>query len=227
MDVSHFNFMHKDHRDSERKYYRASRRKNDLISRIFLLTPLALIIGNVFATILLTRASLENYPGGQALAIFHQSISNNNTRKQSIFLSYISMWYPHLRLLAPPHIHISNLAAQSGASLFLQLHSSPHYYHQSLSTTHDEWNYNKTENLPISALCSLSSPVFTHLISEIPPSKDPLLDTHWYTVEVIKGFDRWSVDWDLLKAKSKNAADLSKVLRLVASDKLWILARKK
>ena len=87
MDVSHFTFMHKDHRDSERKYYRASRRKNDLISRIFLLTPLALIIGNVFITILLTRASLENYPGGQALAIFHQSFSNNNTRKQSIFLN--------------------------------------------------------------------------------------------------------------------------------------------
>jgi hypothetical protein len=47
-------------------------------------------------------------------------------------------------------------------------------------------------------------------------------------VEVIKGFDRWSVNWDLLKAfKAKgNAADLLKALRLVASDKLWILARK-
>lgn len=128
--------------------------------------------------------------------------------------------------LAPPHIHISNLAAQSGASLFLQLHSSPHYYLQPLSITHDEWNYNKTENLSISALCSLSSsPVITHLISEIPPSKDPLLDTHWYTVEVIKGFDRWSIDWDLLKAIG-NVADLSKVLSLVKGDKLWILARK-
>ena len=124
--------------------------------------------------------------------------------------------------LAPPHIHISNLAAQSGASLFLQLHSSPHYYHQPLSITHDEWNYNKTENLSISDLCSLSPPVFTHLISEIPPSKDPLLDTHWYVVEVIKGFDRWTIDWDLLEAKG----NLSKILRLVTSDKLWILARK-
>ena len=149
---------------------------------------------------------------------------------QFIFLNYISMFVTLIFCsipLAPPHIHISNLAAQSGASLFLQLHSSPHYHHhQHLFTTHDEWNYNKTENLTVSALCSLSSsPVITHLISEIPPSKDPLLDTHWYTVQVIKGFDRWSIDWDLLKAKGK-AAGLSKVLRLVTSDKLWILARK-
>lgn len=126
-------------------------------------------------------------------------------------------------LLAPPHIHISNLAAQSGASLFLQLHSSPHYYYQPLSTTRDEWNYNKTENLTTSALSS--SPAITHLISEIPPSKDPLLDAHWSTVKVIKGFDRWSIDWDILKAKGK-AADLLKVLKLVTGDKLWILARK-
>ena len=140
-------------------------------------------------------------------------------------VSLSSSVYPSLAL---PHIHISNLAAQSGASLFLQLHSSPHYSNQPLSTTHDEWSYNKTENLTISTLCSLSSssfPIITHLISEIPPSEDPLLDTHWYTVEVIKGFDRWSIDWDLLKAKGKTA-DLLKVLRLVASDKLWILARK-
>jgi hypothetical protein len=46
-------------------------------------------------------------------------------------------------------------------------------------------------------------------------------------VEVIKGFDHWSIDWDVLKAKSNAATDLSKVLRLVTSDKLWILARKK
>ena len=132
--------------------------------------------------------------------------------------------------LAPPHIHISNLAAQSGASLFLQLHSSPHYHHQPLSNTHDEWVYNKTENLTISILCSSSSPVITHLISEIPPSKDPLLDQHWYTVQVVEGFDRWSIDWDLL-GKGEAAGGMwrrfMKILRLEKSEKLWILARKK
>jgi hypothetical protein len=56
--------------------------------------------------------------------------------------------------------------------------------------------------------------------------KGLLPDTHWYTVKAIKGYDRWSIDWDLLKAKANNAADLWKVLRLVTSDKLWILARK-
>jgi len=146
--------------------------------------------------------------------------------------------YPNLPFffsipLAPPHIHISNLAAQGGASLFLQLHSSPHYCRRPLTNTHDEWTYNKTENLTIFTLCS-SPPIITYLISEIPPSKDPLLDKHWYTVEVIKGFDRWTIDWDLLTGKGNAAADgddllgkFMKVLRLVKSDKLWILARKK
>jgi hypothetical protein len=41
-------------------------------------------MGNIFITILLTKASMENYPGGQALAIFHQSFPNN-TRMQFIF----------------------------------------------------------------------------------------------------------------------------------------------
>lgn len=53
-------------------------------------------------------------------------------------------------------------------------------------------------------------------------------------MEVIKGFDRWTIDWDLLTGKGNAAADgddllgkFMKVLRLVKSDKLWILARKK
>ncbi|KAF8805435.1 alpha-1,6-mannosyltransferase subunit [Phlegmacium glaucopus] len=187
-----------------------SKRKNNIFSRIFSLAPLALIVGNLFATILLTQASMANYPGGQALAIFHQSFQHNT--------------HPQ------PHVHISNLAAQSGASLFLQLHSSPHYLHQPLSNTNNEWIYNKTENLTIPSLCSSS---ITHLISEIPPSKDPLLDKHWYTVEVIKGFDHWTIDWDVLTGRGDAVADddlLGKfraVLRLIKSDKLWILARKK
>jgi hypothetical protein len=49
--------------------------------------------------------------------------------------------------------------------------------------------------------------------------KDPLLNTHWYTVKTIKGYDCWTIDWDLLKAKANNAADLSKVLTLVTIDK--------
>lgn len=87
MDVSHFTSMPGP--PWLRKCYRTSRRKTSLISRIFFLTPLALIMGNIFATILLTKASLANYPGGQALAIFHQSFSNN-TGMQFI-LNYILM----------------------------------------------------------------------------------------------------------------------------------------
>ena len=48
-------------------------------------------------------------------------------------------------------------------------------------------------------------------------------------MKVIKGFDRWSITLDFLKAEEDeddDAIDLSKLLRLVTSDKLWILARK-
>lgn len=63
----------------------------------------------------------------------------------------------------------------------------------------------------------------------MPPSQDPLLDEHWYTVEVIQGFDRWSIDLDyLLKGKGNVGMweKFMKTLRLVKSDKLWILARR-
>ncbi|KDR68602.1 hypothetical protein GALMADRAFT_146254 [Galerina marginata CBS 339.88] len=184
-----------------------SRRKNSLLGRLFFLATAALIAANVAITVLLTKASMGNYPGGEALLALHHL-------------------YPPLSVTQPPHIHISNLAAQTGASLFLHLNSAPYYAIPPFNQNQNQWIYNKTENLTPAVLSSSSSP-FTHLISETPPSTDSHLVKHWRTVKTIKAFDRFVVNWELLKGRNK--ADLlwrfGDVLRFEESDKLWILER--
>jgi len=183
--------------------FRVSRRKNSLIGRLFFLATCGFIGCNVFFTILSTRASMANYPGGQALLKFHQLLP--------------------ARAQPSPHVHISNLAAQTGASLFLQLNAPPH----SSGSGASPWIYNKTENLSSTALSSSSSP-FTHLISETSPASDRTLAKHWRTLATIKGFDRWAVNWSLLFGKPKGELfrRFPELLIFEQSDKLWILERK-
>ncbi|KAF8910453.1 Alg9-like mannosyltransferase family-domain-containing protein [Gymnopilus junonius] len=201
-----------------------SRRKNAFLGRLAFLAACGLIFVNIFVTTLLTLASTRNYPGGEALFTFHQL-------------------YPKFRTSPTPHIYVSNLAAQTGASLFLQLNAPPYYPHvpmkfelfvhpsQDAYGKRTEWIYNKTENLSSSSFSSDSG--FTHLISEIPPSE---LDSKaWKLIKPIKSFDRWSVDWELLMKSGRQREkmdlikrfDLRKILKLVESEKLWIWREKR
>lgn len=170
------------------------------------LIPVGGILLNILFTFISTRASIANYPGGQALSRFHQIYSSET----------------------PVHLHISNLAAQTGASLFLQLNYRPvHTSFPPLSA--NQWIYNKTEGLTTSDLSSLSSSTpFTHLIAEVDPSSDPILRKNWRTVETIKSFDYWGVNRDLVRSRDpvKVLNNLPQLLKLVESDKLWILERK-
>ena len=121
-------------------------------------------------------------------------------------------------------MHISNLAAQTGATLFLQLNAPPYYPTSHAPST--AWVYNKTENLTPAAL-SLPTAPFTHLISEVSPADDPILRSHWKVAGVVAGFDRWTVDWVLIKGdKAGLLRRVTEVLRMEKSDKLWILERK-
>ena len=89
-----------------RKHYRTSRKKSNFISRIFFLMPLALIMGNISATILLIKASMANYPGSQALAIFHRSFLNSTHT-----LSILELLLDGILILRPtshPHIQFSS-----------------------------------------------------------------------------------------------------------------------
>ena len=123
------------------------------------------------------------------------------------------------------HVHISNLAAQTGASLFLQTHSGP--YHPSLPIPPSglNWIYNKTENLT-----SYSRSRFTNLIAE---ASEPV-PWGWKKVGCVEGFDRLSLMPGLLFSPKKDAdiIDLGTLLRvsrqiltMEMSDKLCILER--
>ncbi|KAF9463957.1 Alg9-like mannosyltransferase family-domain-containing protein [Collybia nuda] len=185
-----------------------SRRKNSLFGRFLFLIVAGLLACNVLVTCLLTYASIHNYPGGEALALFHRL-------------------YPSTQTQPPLHVHISNLAAQTGASLFLQVNSSPHPP-PSLFVSRpqmSEWKYDKTESLTLRNLTATHS--ITHLISETKPGTR--MGADWKTVGSIDGFERWAIDWELIKARGKGASldRLRNVLTMVTEKKLWILERRR
>jgi alpha-1,6-mannosyltransferase len=184
-----------------------SYQKNSLLGRVLFLSALGIILGNITITALLTRASVGNYPGGQALSEFHRM-------------------YPANKTTPPPVVHIANLAAQTGASLFLHFNSPP-YYFSSSSNASPPWTYNKTEDLPLEVFSSSLGP-FTHLISETSPATNPYLRHQWQVVASIKGFDHFVVNWAFLKGSKKSGllSHVWNLVRLEESEKLWILERK-
>ncbi|KIJ96549.1 glycosyltransferase family 22 protein [Laccaria amethystina LaAM-08-1] len=197
-----------------------SRRKGTLLGRLSFLLVRLLILTNILITVLLTTASMANYPGGHALALLHSL-------------------YPRARHTTTitkqaPHIHISNLAAQTGASLFLQINSlpdmppafllsSPSSSSFSPSSEHNWWTYNKTENLSLKYLTSQQGG-FTHLITESALDTDTTTVSEWKLLGIIRGFERWLVDWELLTSKGKGKLLRRHwgVLKMVQVEKLWV-----
>jgi alpha-1,6-mannosyltransferase len=124
------------------------------------------------------------------------------------------------------HVHIANLAAQSGASLFLHTHAPP--YRSSLgilppaiSAAHP-WIYNKTEGLTPAHVAYDSS--FTHVIAE---NQDALLAGRWELVEVIDGFQGWKVRKDVLGlVREWGLEGVWRVLEMKKENKLWIFERR-
>ncbi|TFK36721.1 alpha-1,6-mannosyltransferase subunit [Crucibulum laeve] len=185
-----------------------SRRKNSLVGRLMFLSAFGLILINVLLTVLSTRASIENYPGGAALHTLHEL-------------------YPLNKTSSPVHVHISNLAAQTGASLFLQLNAPPYLTSQRTLLADPAWIYDKSENLTFAQLTA--SPSITHLITEVPPQERGRDTKQWREVAVTKGFDGWKLDRSLLSGPRKweGLGKLGEVLSMEKGDKLWILERQK
>jgi len=69
-----------------------------------------------------------------------------------------------------------------------------------------------------------SSP-FSFLISEVPPTDLGKSVSRWQTLETIHSFDRWAIDWDVLRGSGKDELlkSVGRVLELKKSEKLWIL----
>ncbi|KAL0067760.1 Dol-P-Man:Man(7)GlcNAc(2)-PP-Dol alpha-1,6-mannosyltransferase [Marasmius tenuissimus] len=185
-----------------------SRRKSSFMGRIYFGAILAMLLVNFVLTASTTFASIHNYPGGVALQQYNDYVAQNFSR--------------------PAHVHISNLAAQTGASLFLQAYAPPFLSSQ----PHPKTVYDKTEGLTISSLTS--SNYITHLISEVPPKEFGWLEQgKWKEVGVVEGFDGWVVDWDLLRGRLPADGGLWGVTKRLETvfetrktAKLWILERK-
>ena len=74
---------------------RVSRRKGTLLGRLSFLLVILLILANILITMLLTTASMANYPGGHALALLHSlhpRALHNNTKRKSFKRLYL--YYP-------------------------------------------------------------------------------------------------------------------------------------
>lgn len=137
------------------------------------------------------------------------------------FLIY--SWYAP----APPHVHICNLAAQSGVTLFQHLYAPPHptffLWSRSVLLSYP-WTYNKTENLSLADISSTSH--FTHIISEVPPS-DPDVIRSWRLLREIPAFHRVTFNKDIMleypRKISRWAFDL---IGVEQKNQLWIYERK-
>lgn len=119
-----------------------------------------LILGNILITTLLTTVSRANYPGGAALTLL-------NTHHHH---------HPGAR------VHIDNLAAQTGASLFTQEHTSPYFFAHPNSSATQEWTYSKDP-----APESFDS--FTYLVTEHPEAYSKKKWEVVETAEALEGID--------------------------------------
>ncbi|KIY44223.1 glycosyltransferase family 22 protein [Fistulina hepatica ATCC 64428] len=172
-----------------------SRPRRGFVGRFMFLAAFGAIILNTIATSILTMSSAENYPGGTALALFNRMYNESTT--------------------PTPHVHLSNLAAQTGASLFLHEHAPPFY----LSPVERQrtWIYNKTEGVTLDDLARDGS--ITHAIAEES-------GTSWNIVASVPGFDRWTFHKEiLLRERHRLLEHPWDVLTMETSDKLWILEK--
>ncbi|KAJ3785972.1 alpha-1,6-mannosyltransferase subunit [Lentinula aff. detonsa] len=206
-----------------------SQRKSTLIGRLSFFAFCLMLLINAVGTMMFAMASIANYPGGVALKRF------NDVHPPSLV--------PHGKVY---HVHISNLAAQTGASLFLQEHAPPFPSTSLLSHTTSKndtskypWTvYDKTENLTIDELSG--SRDITHLITEWSPVEmrsrmriwriiDVDADAHMTsldgaavpvgsgTVGVINGSAGWKINWDMIGAVK--ALRLQEFGRLISESK--------
>jgi len=178
-----------------------SRRKGSFFGRMMFVTAMATLTANCAITIVSTWASMTNYPGGSTLAMFNDRYTDQHA----------------------VHVHISNLAAQTGASLFLQSHSPPYIPSIPAPATGD-WVYNKTEGLSPCGLTTSASP--THIIAE--SSAEFVRTGRWKLADSVQGFSRWKLNLPrggIAKVLEVPLHQWLSMLEMETSDKLYILER--
>ncbi|KAI0683705.1 hypothetical protein BC835DRAFT_1469381, partial [Cytidiella melzeri] len=122
-----------------------SRRKSSLFGRLAFLLVAGCLVLNCLLTVIFSVLSINNYPGGKALARFNEMYTNRQAMQ----------------------VNISNLAAQTGASLFQQTHAPPYFPDLGVRPPPlaYDWVYNKTEDVSPTSITTDCS--ITHAIVEI------------------------------------------------------------
>jgi alpha-1,6-mannosyltransferase len=161
-----------------------------------------LLLVNAAASIVSLWGAVVNYPGGTALCQFNQQFGNISSGSYP-FYKNMGHLADRLCSTAPVHVHISNLAAQTGASLFLQANSPPYLAILSPPAGDKHWIYSKVENLTTS---DLTRGTYTHLIVETP--LDPSLKQAWNVVGSADGFAAYSVGRWLQMAKRMDLPEI-------------------
>ncbi|CAG9565259.1 unnamed protein product [Danaus chrysippus] len=125
---------------------------------------------NIIFSTALVLVAMTNYPGGIAMTRFHKLLKNE----------------PFV------HVHISNLAAQTGVTRFTQMHS--------------HWKYSKNESLNVDQLQE-----YTHLLIEAKSKYSPNLKafTQTHTIlDSVESFHQITMNYKLIppiKIKTKPA----------------------
>lgn len=179
-------------------------------------------------TTALTSASIANYPGGEALARFNELY---RYRATSMSCSHLRTPFCFPHDYYPVHVHISNLAAQTGASIFLQANGPPSGIELGIlpPPRGHSWVYNKTEHLDPQTITSTKS--ITHVIAECQPDERSgvagtgFSATRWREVEVIRGFKKWQLNLSILKDVD-GLLHFWDALTMVEEKKLAILERR-
>jgi len=123
------------------------------------------------------------------------------------------------------HVHIDNLAAQTGASLFLEENSPPFpLILKHRTPTMSSWIYNKTEFLGPGDITAAKH--FTHAITEHP---EAFPSSQWKIVEPISSFAGWkkgTASSDARVERKGNLWEMVPMVEIIYADKLWILERR-
>ncbi|KAG9048903.1 dolichyl-P-Man:Man(7)GlcNAc(2)-PP-dolichol alpha-1,6-mannosyltransferase [Tulasnella sp. UAMH 9824] len=178
-------------------------RSRSFAHRLAALALVGGILANVAVTSLLTIASEANYPGGVALSRLNNRFTDIKEAK----------------------VYIDNLAAQSGASLFLQEYSEP--YSSFTAGSDLNWIYDKAEN-------RTDFTDFDFVLAE-PQRRSDLLAAEkpsaggnqpWSVIEVVQAFDgfpvRRIVNW-LRSGGWRKKESLSGWEIVELRDALWVL----
>lgn len=200
-----------------RVLYRACRQRLRFFAPLLVLAP---IVVNIGATAFFVKTSMENYPGGAAISHLNDRFSH----------------------LPEARIHICNLAAQTGASLFLQVHSPPYAPHlRPPSQPALNWTYSKTD--ATLAPDDFNNSNFTHLILESSPGTSigklgwsdlvEVKGAQWRVVHETPTFERWKISPTWIRAfKQRSLKELKGLVEegvwpmsMKTSTALWILER--